>query len=67
MGKPKRQKFKRYPIRTHLTDFMDAKNFTRRPKILNGLRPYEYICKIWTSEPDRFSLDSIHQMAGLNT
>ncbi|MFT7183656.1 MAG: hypothetical protein ACI87T_004056, partial [Planctomycetota bacterium] len=29
--------------------------------------PYEYICKIWTSEPDRFTLNPIHQMPGLNT
>lgn len=28
---------------------------------------YEYICKIWTSEPDRFNLNPIHQMPGLNT
>jgi hypothetical protein len=42
-------------------------NFARRLKTLNGLTPYEYICKIWTSEPDRFILDPIHQMPGLNT
>jgi len=34
---------------------------------LSGLTPHEYICKIWTSEPDRFILDPIHQMPGLNT
>jgi transposase len=28
---------------------------------------YEYICKIWTSEPDRFIVNPIHQMLGLNT
>jgi len=33
---------------------------------LNGLTPYEYIAKIWTSEPDRFIVDPIHQMPGLN-
>ncbi|MGR3403848.1 MAG: IS481 family transposase, partial [Paracoccus sp. (in: a-proteobacteria)] len=32
-----------------------------------GLTPYEYICKIRTSEPDRFILNPIHQMPGLNT
>jgi len=36
-------------------------------KTLRGLTPYEYICKIWTSEPDRFIPDPIHQMPGLNT
>ena len=46
---------------------MAAYNFARRLKTLNGLTPYEYICKIWTSEPDRFILNPIHQMPGLNT
>jgi predicted DNA-binding transcriptional regulator AlpA len=35
-------------------------------KALSGLTPYEFICKCWTSEPDRFILDPIHQMPGLN-
>ncbi|MFA7588365.1 MAG: hypothetical protein WCY11_19630, partial [Novosphingobium sp.] len=39
----------------------------RRLKTLNGLTPYEYIAKIWTSEPDRFIVNPIHQMPGLNT
>ena len=54
-------------LRTHLADFMAAYNFARRLKTLGGLTPYEFICKIWTSEPDRFTLDPIHQMPGLNT
>ncbi len=54
-------------LRTHLTDFMAAYNFARRLKTLSGLTPYEYIAKIWTSEPDRFIVDPIHQMPGLNT
>lgn len=54
-------------LRTHLADFLAAYNFARRLKTLGGLTPYEYICKIWTSEPDRFILDAIHQMPGLNT
>jgi len=33
----------------------------------SGLAPYEYICKIWTKEPERFTLDPTHQMPGLNT
>jgi hypothetical protein len=44
-----------------------AYNFARRLKTLDGLTPYEYICKIWTSEPDRFILNPIRQMPGLNT
>jgi transposase InsO family protein len=54
-------------LRAHLADFLAAYNFARSLKTLNGLTPYEYICKIWTSEPDRFILDPIHQMPGLNT
>jgi hypothetical protein len=44
-----------------------AVNFGRRLKTLSGLTPYEYICKQWTSEPERFRLNPIHQMPGLNT
>jgi hypothetical protein len=51
----------------HLADFMAAYNFARRLKTLSGLTPYEYICKIWTSEPDRFILNPTHQMPELNT
>ncbi|MDZ4732156.1 MAG: IS481 family transposase, partial [Nitrospirota bacterium] len=32
-----------------------------------GLTPYEYICKIWTIEPERFNLNPIHQSSGLYT
>jgi len=32
-------------LRTRLEDFMAAYNFARRLKTLNGLTPYEYICK----------------------
>ena len=54
-------------LRSHLADFLDAYNYARRLKTLSGLTPYEYICKIWTSEPHRFIVDPIHQMPGLNT
>ena len=54
-------------LRTHLDDFLAAYNFARRLKTLKGLTPYEYICKIWTSEPERFKLDPTHQILGLNT
>ena len=54
-------------VRTHLADFMAAYTFARRLKTLSGLTPYEYTCKIWTSEPDRFMVNPIHQMPGLNT
>jgi transposase InsO family protein len=54
-------------LRTHLTDFISAYNFARRLKTLSGLTPYEAICKAWADEPQRFTLDPIHQMPGLNT
>jgi transposase InsO family protein len=54
-------------LEAHLTDFINAYNFGRRLKTLKGLTPYEHICKIWTAEPERFILNPIHQMPGLNT
>jgi transposase InsO family protein len=53
-------------LRRHLTDFVAAYNFARRLKTLNGLTPYEYICKTWTKEPQRFRLDPTHQSPGPN-
>lgn len=54
-------------LRTHLTYFINAYNYARRLKTLSGLTPYEYICKMWTNEPERFMLNPNHQMPGLNT
>ncbi len=54
-------------FRQHLDDFISAYNFGRRLKTLKGLTPYEFVCKIWTTEPKRFTLNPIHQMPGLNT
>ncbi len=54
-------------LRRHFADLLDAYNFARRLKTLSGLTPYEYICKIWTSEPDRSIINPIHQMTGPNT
>jgi hypothetical protein len=53
-------------LRAHLADFVSAYNFARRLKTLKGLTPYEYICKAWTKEPERFTLDPLQQMPGLN-
>ena len=53
-------------LRTHLADFVTAYNFARRLKTLKGLTPCEFICKLWTKEPDRFRLDPLHQMPGPN-
>jgi transposase InsO family protein len=54
-------------LKAHLADFIAAYNFARRLKTLKGFTPYEYICKLSTLEPDRFRLDPVHQMPGLNT
>jgi transposase-like protein len=54
-------------LQRHLDDFIAAYNFGRRLKTLKGLTPYEFICKCWTTQPERFSLNPIHQMPGLNT
>src|SRR4051794_30221086 len=53
-------------LRQHLSEFVAASNFARRLKTLKGLTPYEFICKRWTIEPERFRLDPLHQMPGLN-
>jgi transposase InsO family protein len=54
------------PLRTHMDDFVKAYNFARRLKTLKGLTPYEFICKLWTKEPERFILNPLQQMPGLN-
>lgn len=54
-------------LKQHLHDFVDAYNFARRLKTLGGLTPYEYCCKCWTVEPERFIINPTHQMPGLNT
>ncbi|RWK05528.1 integrase core domain-containing protein, partial [Mesorhizobium sp.] len=54
-------------LRGHLADFVAAYNFGRRLKTLKGLTPYEFICKAWASQPERFWLNPLHQMPGLNT
>ena len=32
-----------------------------------SLTPYECICKVWARLPNRFRLDPIHQLPGLNS
>lgn len=54
-------------LEAHLADFITAYNYARRLKTLKGLTPYEYICKCWTSQPERFRLNPLQQMPGLNT
>lgn len=54
-------------LRLHLEQFVAAYNFARRLKTLKGLTPYEFICKSWTKEPQRFRLNPTHQTPGPNT
>jgi len=54
-------------LRRHLADFVAAYNFGRRLKTLKGLTPYEFICKRWTTQPERFTLNPLQQMPRLNT
>ena len=50
----------RLPVRTNVAT-------SRRLKTLKGLTPYEYVCKIWTTEPQRFTIDPYQHTVGLNT
>ncbi len=53
-------------LKQHLHTFLMAYNFAKRLKTLRGLTPYEYICKIWTTEPKRFRENPFHHTLGLN-
>ena len=54
-------------LREHLANFVAAYNFAKRLKTLKGLTPYEYVCKCWTKEPQRFTSNPHHQSPGPNT
>jgi hypothetical protein len=43
-----------------------AYNFAKRLKTLKGLTPYEYICKIWPTQPERFTINPAQHNMGLN-
>lgn len=63
----KRYHYETYPqLETHITDFIVAYNCAHRLKTLQGLTPFEYICKIWTAEPERFNVDPNHHALRLN-
>ena len=59
-----------YGTHTHLKAyvhaFLMAYNFAKRLKTLRGLTPYEHICKVWTTQPNRFRLNPLHHTVGLN-
>ena len=54
-------------LKAHLQLFLDAYNHARRLKTLKGLTPYEFICKAWTEEPQRFIKDPANHNLELNS
>ena len=54
-------------LRQHLAAYLDAYNFAKRLKTLNGLTHFEFICKVWASEPNRFKHEPIQLTSGLLT
>ena len=54
-------------LKAHMQTFLMAYNFAKRLKALKGLTPYEYICKIWSEDPDRFIINPHHHTVGLNS
>jgi transposase InsO family protein len=54
-------------LRQHLHAFLMAYNFAKRLKALKGLTPYQSICKVWTVEPERFTINPFLYTVGLNS
>lgn len=50
----------------HLSDFIAAYNFALRLKTLKELTHYEFVCKIWISEPNRLFVNPFHRVPCLN-
>ncbi len=57
----------RYHYDSHAQLAQHLSDFGCRPKTLKGLTPYEFICKAWTAQPERFTLNPLQQMPGLNS
>ena len=54
-------------LKAHLTDFLRAYNFARRLKTLNGLTPYEYLCKTLDANPRTIYSQPNPSKAGTNS
>lgn len=52
-------------FKEHLFNFLNAYNFAKRLKTLNGLTPYEFIIKSWNSSPHLFIINPNHHNLGL--
>jgi len=44
-------------LKKHLNAFVNAYNFAKKLKALNGLTPYQFICNCWTSQPQHFIIN----------
>ena len=53
-------------LQEHLQAFINAYNFAKRLKSLNGLTPWEFIIKEWKSEPKLFRISPAPYNVGLN-
>lgn len=51
-------------LANHLDAFINAYNFAKRLKTLNGLTPYEFITKSWQNEPQLFNINPFHHIPG---
>ena len=54
-------------LKDHLQAFIEAYNFAKRLKTLNGLTVFDFINKCWHDEPERFKFDPRHMFEELNT
>ena len=54
-------------LKQHLHAFLLAYTCARRLKTLKGSTPYDFICRQWTVEPERFKLNPCHHSPGLST
>ena len=53
-------------LQEHLQAFINAYNFAKRLKSLNGLTPWEFIVKEWKSNPKSFKIKLNPYKLGLN-
>ena len=53
-------------LKEHLYNFLNAYNFAKRLKTINGLTPYEKIIKCWQKEPKLFKINPTHHTMGLH-
>jgi len=54
-------------LKAHLASFLNAYNFAKRLKTLQGLSPYQYILQCWQNQPERFIFNPTQLSAGLNS